>query len=568
MKIKKARKIVFAAVTGIIAGFLYAAGSRLDRQDSLDLTDGALYVSWFVISCFASLVIFAVWRYVDRLWADRAATDRKGRIGNHHSGLTSLQLHLLCTGVLMLCWLPALLSIVPGVFSYDAYVEWEQVKTGMITSHHPVLHVLLVGGLLEGFYRLTGSYNAGICVYSLLQMFLTANVLAMTVVYMKKRGIGRRGRILALAFYGLSPVLQLFSICTTKDVLFTACQLMFMVFVLQLIGEQDSFFAEKKAQAGFVLAALGTMILRNNGFYVALVMLVVLFFFCRKYRKRYALLAAAVLALYGIYVGPLYAVLSVTGGGVEEMLSVPVQQMARVYRYDYDSLDARDLELLYRVLPEKNLKAYKSTVADPVKSGFDREGFAANRGEFFKLWLRWGLEHPLTYINSFLVGTVDFWYPGAVMDGYKDPYSRSSYFDYRVAEPGQEVVLLGRLHDYYEKLSWDREAQQKPLMFLVLSPGWYFLMFLVVFMYLWCYKKKRLLLSLLIPLLTMATVLLGPMALVRYVLIFFYGFPLTMAIFLKPEAFLAEEEPSDCRPAVTVQPSLAEKSCRTVDKRL
>jgi len=541
MKIKRTRKIAFAVITGILAGFLYAAGSRLDRQDTLNLLDASFYVSWFVISCFASAVVYALWRYLDLLWTGRVAPGGTRRIEKPGGAeLTPLFSHLLYAGVLMLCWLPALLSIVPGVFSYDAYAEWEQVRTGMITSHHPVLHVLLVGGLLEGFYRLTGSYNVGICVYSLLQMFLVANALALTVVYMKKRGIGRPGRLLAMAFYGLSPVLQLFSICTTKDVLFTACQLLFMVFVLRLTGEQDRFFAEKKAQAGFALAALGTMILRNNGLYVALVMLAVLFFFCGKYRKRYVLLAAAVLLLYGIYVGPLYAALSVTGGGVEEMLSVPIQQMARVYHYDYDSLDARDLELLYRVLPRENLEAYKPTVADPVKCGFDREGFAANRREFFALWARWGAEHPLTYINSFLVGTVDFWYPGAVMDGYKDPYGRSSYFDYRVAEPGQEVVLLKGLHDYYEKLSWDREAQQKPLAFLVLSPGWYFLMFLVVFLYLWCYKKKKLLLPLLVPLLTMATVLLGPMALVRYVLIFFYGFPLTMALFLRPEAFLTE----------------------------
>lgn len=192
------------------------------------------------------------------------------------------------------------------------------------------------------------------------------------------------------------------------------------------------------------------------------------------------------------------------------------------------------------MLPEKNLKAYKSTVSDPVKSGFNQEGFDSVSGEFFQLWAKWGMEHPLTYINSFLVNTVDFWYPGAVIDGYKDAYGQSSYFDYRVAEPGTETVILKSLHNYYEKISWDKEAQQKPLAFLVLSPGWYFLMFLIVFMYLWRCKRGQLLLPLLIPLLNFATVLLGPMALVRYVLIFYYGFPLTAALFLRPEDFCEE----------------------------
>ena len=72
-------------------------------------------------------------------------------------------------------------------------------------------------------------------------MFLVANVLAFTVTFMKKRGIGRGGRLLSLFFYGLSPVLALFSICTTKDVLFAACQLLLMLFVLRLTGEQERF---------------------------------------------------------------------------------------------------------------------------------------------------------------------------------------------------------------------------------------------------------------------------------------------------------------------------------------
>ncbi len=526
--------------------FMYVAGSQLDRYDTLDLLDKLFYIKWLAGSGISFALICLIWGYVDKISARSkslgtgteqsvTATGREGKESSLFCG------HLFYTGIMLLCWLPALLSILPGVFSYDAYTEWEQVKTGMITSHHPVIHVLLVGGLLELFYRITGSYNVGIGVYTLLQMLLTANALALTITYMRKRGIGRGARIMTLLFYSLSPVFQLFSICTTKDVLFTACQLLFMISVLRMLGEQDHFFSDIRIQTGFVLTVFGTMTLRNNGFYIALVMLAVLLFFCRKYRKRYVLLASASLLLYGAYVGPVYSLLSVTPGGVEEMLSVPIQQMARVYHYDYDSLDGADLDLLYRILPRENLDNYKPTVADPVKCGFDREGFAKNRGEFFGLWARWGLEHPLTYINSFLVSTVDFWYPGAVMDGYKDPYGRSSYFDYRVAEPGEEIVLLQGFHDFYERLSWDREAQKKPLAFLVLSPGWYFLVFLLVFMYLWLRKKRRLQVPLLIPLLTMATALLGPMALVRYVLIFFYSFPLVLAMFLKPQAFEGEE---------------------------
>lgn len=530
---KRTRKVVFAAAAGIVTGFLYAGGRRLDRYDTLDLLDRFFYFEWVGKGILAALVFFLLWKLADRMSAVRPVLT-----GEEKRRLSAPVLHWIQVCILMLCWLPAFLSIVPGAFSYDAYAEWEQVKNGAITSHHPVIHVLLAGGLPELFHGLTGSYNAGIGVYTVLQMFLTANALSLTVSYICGKAGGRPvWRAAALLFYGFSPVIQLFAVCTTKDVLFTACELLFMVLVLRLTGEQDSFFTRRETGICFVAVVFGTMILRNNGLYIALFMLAVLFFACRRYWKKYLLLTGAVLLLYGIYRGPVYDTLSVEPGGIEEMFSVPIQQMARVYHYERDSLDAEKLDLLYRVLPEENLQAYKPTVADPVKSGFIREGYEANKKELLRLWIDWGLAYPLTYMNSFLVNTVDFWYPGAVVDGYRDPFGRSSYFDYRVAPPGEEIVLLPGLHGFYEKLSWDKQAQQKPLAFLILSPGWYFVMFLTVFLYLWRSRRKKLLLPLLVPLLTLATALLGPMALVRYVLIFFYCFPLLAALFFRPSAF-------------------------------
>lgn len=52
----------------------------------------------------------------------------------------------LCVLILLICWTPAWLSLFPGAFAYDAYSEWEQIKNGMVTAHHPVIHVLLLGG--------------------------------------------------------------------------------------------------------------------------------------------------------------------------------------------------------------------------------------------------------------------------------------------------------------------------------------------------------------------------------------------------------------------------------------
>ena len=140
-----------------------------------------------------------------------------------------------------------------------------------------------------------------------------------------------------------------------------------------------------------------------------------------------------------------------------------------------------------------------------------------------------------------LINTVDFWYPNAVVDGYRDAYGRSCYFDYRVSEPGEEIVLLPRLHRYYEAISSDPEIQKLPFLFLVLSPGWYLMITMLLFADLWRRRLYTFLAPGMMFVLSLVTVLLGPVALVRYVLIFYYAFPVLLPLALYPGWFTGNQ---------------------------
>ena len=532
---------MFSGITGLILSFCLVAGYYLDNFDSLDLLSGEFYGRLLLTSLFLWAAVWGIFEAFPALWRHYAkkpviVAEGRRRAENLYSTLCGLKLpYAFCAAVMLLCWLPALLSIFPGVFSYDAYEEWTQVRDGMITAHHPVLHVLLLGGLVEGIYGLTGSYNAGIAVYSVLQMVLLSNAFALSISFQKKFRLSGIWQLFSLIYYCVSPVIQLFSICATKDVLFTAAQLLFLQMVILFYCRREEFFAKKSRLVIFGILTFFTMILRNNGLYIAVIiclcMLAALGKEKRERRRSFLITLAGVLVAYGIYVGPFYSALSVEPGGVEEMLSVPIQQMARVYRYDYDTLAAEDLELLYSLLPRENLEAYRPTVSDFVKAGFQEEAFSKNKLAYLELWVKWGIEHPLTYINSFLVNTVDFWYPFAVVDGYRDAYGKSSYFDYMVDQPGEEIVLLKGFHQYYEAISHDKEVQKNGWSFLFLSPGWLLSLFGVFFLRIWCEKRYKLIVPMLVFLLTLLTALLGPIALVRYVLIFFFGLPTLLAMF-------------------------------------
>lgn len=521
-KAGKWRKIAFAAILGSILSFFYVAGFCLERDDSLNMLEAGFYLKWIVGGFAAACILYILWelwdRYGERIW--KAALWRKMKFALPG---------WLCVIFLLLCWLPVWLSIFPGAFAYDAYQEWEQVRDGAITSHHPVLHVLFIGGAVEGLYHLTGSYNVGIATYTFLQMLILANILVRTLKFMEEFCLPDIFRWFALFFYGLSPVIQLFAVSTTKDVLYSASLLMFLLNLIRFSLRREAFFSHRKYMVSFGLSAFFSMILRNNGLYIVGIILVAMVAVYKKYRKKLVWIVLGIFMAYAVYVGPCYRVLQVTPGGIEEMLSVPLQQMARVHKYAYNSLEQQDLELLYRIVPKEDLDSYRATVSDFVKKGFQKEAFQEYKKDFFSLWLKWGLRHPLIYVNSFLVNTVDFWYPRAVVDGYRDAYGRSSYFDYRVSAPGEEMGFLPGVHRYYERISLDPEVQKIPLMFLLLSPGWYLVMAMVIFGYLWRNRKYAFLLPGLLFLLSILTVLVGPMALVRYVLIFYYAFPVLLS---------------------------------------
>jgi len=90
-------------------------------------------------------------------------------------------------------------------------------------------------------------------------------------------------------------------------------------------------------------------------------------------------------------------------------------------------------------------------------------------------------------------------------------------------------------------LSHRTEVQKIPGLFLLISPGWYLMLFLLMGIYtcrqgMW--KRSLILLPILV---NMATVLLGPIALVRYVLILYFVVPL-YGVFVRKEPFCVTEK--------------------------
>ena len=105
-----------------------------------------------------------------------------------------------------------ILAEFPGFFVYDAQDELNEVLTRTFSTHHPLLHVLLLGGTIAVFHKLTADWNLGIFVYTFLQMLVITLLLAYVMDYMRKKGIGKRSIIAWTLYYGVFPVIVMYNL--------------------------------------------------------------------------------------------------------------------------------------------------------------------------------------------------------------------------------------------------------------------------------------------------------------------------------------------------------------------
>ena len=175
----------------------------------------------------------------------------------------------------------------------------------------------------------------------------------------------------------------------------------------------------------------------------------------------------------------------------QEMLTVPISQLARVYQ----SKGEQDVEILYRYLPKEAFSHYTPKVTDGVKIHFNNQAYAADRGSFWRLWAKWGMENPFSYVNAWLMTSYGFWYPDTVIDVYRGntvftfTYEDSSYFGYEVEEPGTRESKLPWLSELYRKLSLEIFQQRIPVVSMLFSPGFLFWVWAFCLCF-WCYQAR------------------------------------------------------------------------------
>lgn len=423
--------------------------------------------------------------------------------------------------VIFLCWLPVFLAYYPSVFAYDAEGQLYQVIAKDYSTHHPLLHTLFLGA----FFKLggaLGSYQTGMAVHSVVQMLLMAMAFAGALVWLYEERTPRWIRLMLLLFYGLFPANSILALSTTKDVLFSALVLLCTIKLYRLVSSRSLRAAQAGAGdwAAFAGLACLTLLFRNNAVYAFAVSVPIIYIGLRK--KKWLLAAAAVLLLFGLSSFFLKAVTHAENGSPREMLSVPLQQMARVRVAAEEKIDPAMRQELEKYIPaEWVFAAYNPHLADPVKN---RAVIHDDPVGLIKSWIRLGLCFPMIYVDAFLDNSLGMWYLWDTSHAEIYGIGTESGFGYlstdnRTMPAGCEIVersFLPGLRFFMERIVSDNAYQKLPFVRLLFAPAlyWWLLWFyLAAAMY---HGKKRETLPAVILIAYYLTLLLSPTVIVRY----------------------------------------------------
>lgn len=445
-------------------------------------------------------------------------------------GLKSQKAFWLSLLVLLLCWLPILLAFYPGITGYDVDNQSRQILTGEYQANHPLLHTLLMGLCM----KLLGN-TSGYGLYTCIQLLLLALAVAWAMSRLAGMRIPRWLWICLLALFALAPQHGVMAVSGTKDVLFAAAMLLLVV---ELLCPPD----RRMGWLRMLLFATLVGLLRNGAVWaVGIGGLALLVFGLRKtgWRLPACLMAAAVLAL-GVNTG-LKAALNVQPTGMTgEALSIPCQQLARVYVQE-DTEEAVREEVLSRVPYAAD---YVPWLADNAKQAVYFGSKPQRVVSFFKLWGREGLRHPIEYIDAFLFTSKGYWDVGdssftTIYDDQPNEAKGVLMLRHAPDTPIEEHSLLPGLKALWKRLFAENEYKRIPLVGLLLHPAVY--TWLTAFVFACALWKRRRGFALLCGALLLEVLLkmLGPCCIIRYQ----YDLMLAAPVLLGALPVLAKEEP-------------------------
>ncbi|MBE6158158.1 MAG: hypothetical protein E7160_05150 [Firmicutes bacterium] len=446
--------------------------------------------------------------------------------------------------LIMVCRLPYVIVYYPGVVNGDTFDQlcqfffrdssWSVKMVNLVNEnvylngHHPVFSTLYMGVFVKIGELVTGNKGIGLFFYTFTQCVLSSVIFAYMLYYMKKIKVPSLIWIISLIMVCLLPFYASYSIAAIKDTPESLFTLLYVMFLLQIVRDYKSIYENKSMIISFIVVMMLVLLFRNNGLITILFSYPLLVFVYRKNIGKVLLVLFIPLVIFFSFNQVMYRCFDVSKGSKKEMLSVPFQQVARLFnKKGYDAMSKSDKEKLDKFVEYKKMaKFYNPEISDPVKDLYRMDSTDEDFKEFFKVWYKYFKKYPTIYMASFINGTYQYFYP---YETYENIYL---IYDYVVTEEFSDIHPVYEFDGY--KARFDNLfiiLNKIPIFGLLFKVAFYDFILLMSVIYV-IYKKKY---KYLIPLMALLSVLLVCLAsplngAMRYILPIFFSAPIILSI--------------------------------------
>lgn len=422
----------------------------------------------------------------------------------------------------IICWLPIWIAFYPGSFTADSVTQFFEYYYNEFSTHHPIVHTLFLGYCMNLGIDTSaeGLPSVGLAIYSCVQLFLMSLIFAYALSWLRKQKAPLVPRLLLTVFFGIFPFFPLWNFSAQKDILFSALIMLFVILLLDIWKDKGKGFVPVFKMISAVFIAVVMMLLRNNGIYalcVALPFMIILF---KGARIRIATVVCSSILLTILTSNFLTNYFMAEVPCKIELLSVPLQQISRTLKDNKEAINLDTdgvIDTLYDINPGD---IYHPQISDPVKWAAHYSEVDENLVPLFKLWIKMGISYPKSYLEAFVVQNLPYFVPGSPM-----LYN----FDLEVKTlelyPVENFNFMPTVKEAYSSYGKTLNFMGLPFVSLLSDTAFYVWLSLFLFGFAIYIKQQQVMAVLCFLFAIWLSCLAGPVAIIRYMLAFFYVVP-------------------------------------------
>lgn len=391
----------FAYLVPILLGTLFGMCSFIGQHEGkIDTRNALLYVNTLFYIALFTLLFFAATKIVPRINHHNESLSKPfeafRKLTMDWSPRSIITLWCLVTAF----WIPYFVAYFPGVYWYDT--SWQLMEyydpSVPFTDHHPFMMTYLYVGFAHIGKALFNNAIYGLYLLVLVQSLLSTLAIACTVCYTGKYNTPWKCRFFIAAFLTLFPIIPMMSMSLAKDTFNTPFFVFFSIAFCELWRTQGEILKSVSFNVFFILDVLAVSLTKKTGMYIIVLALLLLACFVVKHwscKIATIVLGSVPYLVVGIIVPTfILPALHIAPGESNEILAVPMQQVANVVHDHKDDLSAAEIDKIqqtYHMDIDQLQGAYCWYKADPIKG---QELSSKDIHALITTWMKQLVKHP------------------------------------------------------------------------------------------------------------------------------------------------------------------------------